>query len=350
MLYSNRANDYQWAYARHWVILRMKATDHERLLVKAARLYYEQEFTQAKISKQLRLSRQKVQRLLQAAREEGIVQISIRPVMGIFDEQERQLEQVYGLREAIIIETTGYGDHDTVTREVGAAAAEYLMRVIQPGDTITISWGSSLLGMVTALNANARKMEVDGVRIVQGLGGLGDPTTEVHAADLTRRLAHILGSQAVLLPAPGVTGSTAASEAFLTDPHVQRALHTARSANLAFMGIGAPRRDSILIQRGTIVSWEELEALKENGAVGDINLRYILKRRQIPANTFGKLLESYLAGLAIDHHRYHFITGFRLRDDWLFGFHRKRYDPVNLCLYIIQNFRYIGILFNLQDY
>jgi DNA-binding transcriptional regulator LsrR (DeoR family) len=252
----------------------MRATDHERLLVKAARLYYEQELTQSQISKRLRLSRQKVQRLLQEARQEGIVQISIRPVMGIFTDLERALEQVYNLREAIVVETTDYGEHDTVTREIGMAAAEYLLRVIQPGDAITISWGSTLLGMVNALYATAVRIDIDGLTVVQALGGLGDPTDEVHAADLTRRLARILGGQAVLLPAPGAAGTLAAREALMGDPHVQRALEQASQANLAVMGIGAPRPDSVLIQHGSIIQWEELAALQEQGAVGDINLRY----------------------------------------------------------------------------
>jgi DNA-binding transcriptional regulator LsrR (DeoR family) len=263
-----------------------KVTDQERLLVKTARLYYEQELTQAEISQRLRLSRQKVQRLLQTARSEGVVQITIRPVMGIFAEEERQLEQRYKLREAIVVETTNYDEYETVTREVGVAAAEYLLRAIQPGDTITVSWGSSLLGMVNALYASTNKYEIDDISIVQALGGLGDPTTEVHAADLVRRLARFWGGQAVLLPAPGVTGTLAASQAFVSDPHVQEALRRASSANLAFMGIGAPRRDSILIRQGDIVSWEELKALQEEGAVGDINLRYFDRE--------GKLVESAL--------------------------------------------------------
>jgi DNA-binding transcriptional regulator LsrR (DeoR family) len=58
------------------------------------------------------------------------------------------------------------------------------------------------------------------------------------------------------------------------DPHVQRALEQASQANLAVMGIGAPRPDSVLIQHGSIIQWEELAALQEQGAVGDINLRY----------------------------------------------------------------------------
>jgi len=252
----------------------MRATDHERLLVKVARLYYEQELTQSQISKLLRLSRQKVQRLLQEARQDGVVQISIRPVMGIFSDLERALEQTCGLREAIVVETTAYSDHDVVTREIGVAAAEYLLRVIQPNDTITISWGSTLLGMVNALYASIARGDSEQVTVVQGLGGLGDPTNEVHAADLTRRLARILGGQAVLMPAPGAAGTLAAKEALMADPNVQQTLEQASQANLAIMGIGAPRPDSVLIQHGSIIQWEELADLQQQGAVGDINLRY----------------------------------------------------------------------------
>ncbi len=276
----------------------MKATDLERLLIKVARLYYEHELTQAQISKQLRLSRQKVQRLLQQARDEGIVQITIRPLMGIFSNLESALEARFGLREAVIVETSAHEDQPTVAREVGAGAAEYLLRIVQPGDSIVISWGGSLLGMVNALFASPRRGD-GGVTVVQGLGGLGDPTREVHAADLTRRLAQTLGGQAVLLPAPGVAGTVAARDAFYHDPYVRRVLEQAAVASLAFMGIGAPRHDSILVREGTIVTWPELAELKEQGAVGDINLRYFDKHGQAIRSD----LDNRVIGLTLDEIR-----------------------------------------------
>ncbi len=276
----------------------MRVTDYERLLVKVARLYYEQELTQSEISQRLRLSRQKVQRLLRQARDEGIVQISIRPVMGVFAELERELERCYGLREAIVVETADYTDRVGITREIGVGAAEYLLRVLQPGDSVVVSWGSSLLGMVNALVANASRSEVEGIKVVQGLGGLGDPTNETHAADLTRRLARALGGQAVLLPAPGVAGSQAASEAFRSDPFVGQALREGAAANLAFMGIGAPRPDSILIREGSIVTWPELESLQALGAVGDINLRYFDEAGQpVPSDLDERVIGLTLAEL-----------------------------------------------------
>lgn len=274
----------------------MVPVDHQRLLVKTAQLYYQQELTQSEISKRLRLSRQKVQRLLKDARNQGIVRISIRPVLGVYPEIEQALERHFGLREAVVVETTSYEDQAVVTREIGVGAAEFLLRVLQPNDVVVVSWGGSLLGMVDALQANGKGPEFSEVKVVQGLGGLGDPTNETHAADLTRRLAKAVGGRAVLLPAPGVAGTIATGAAYLTDPYIVQALKQGASANLAFMGMGAPRRDSILIRQGAIVTWEELEKLLVQGAVGDINLRYF--------DSNGRLIESVLndrvIGLTLD--------------------------------------------------
>jgi DNA-binding transcriptional regulator LsrR (DeoR family) len=251
----------------------MNNLDHNRLLVKIAQMYFEDDLTQHQIAARLRLSRQKVQRLIQQARQEGIVQIGIRPIMGIFSDLEKAIETRYGLREAIVVATSDYNSHPTVAHEVGVAAAEYLLRVIRSKDQIVISWGESLLGMVNAVSYGPR-VNIEGVRVIQGLGGLGDPNHEAHGAELTRRLAKALDAEAVLLPAQGVAGSRSMRNAMVKDRYVSQALETAREATLAVMGLGAPRPDSILVQEGRIVQWAELEALMKAGAAGDINLRY----------------------------------------------------------------------------
>ncbi|UCE00833.1 MAG: sugar-binding transcriptional regulator [Chloroflexota bacterium] len=274
----------------------MLSTEHERLLVKVSRYYYEHELTQSQISKRLRLSRQKIQRLLKQAKEQGIVQITIRPVIGAFPDLERKLEDRYGLQEAVVVETTNFEDQFVVAREVGVGAADYLMRVIQPNDVIAISWGGSLLGMVNALYSGPRRSDLVGIKVIQGLGGLGDPNKEVHAADLTRRLAQVFSGVAILLPTPAVAGTREARDAYMEDPYVRQVLDLARSAKLAVMGIGAPRSDSILMREGKIVTEQELNNLIKQDAVGDMNLRFF--------NSEGVLVDSSLdqrvIGLTLD--------------------------------------------------
>lgn len=271
-------------------------SDHARLLVKVARLYYEQEFTQADIGHRLRLSRQKVQRLLSQARAEGIVQINVNPIMGTFADVETALAERFELQEAIVVETTAYDDQLVVAREVGAGAAEYLLRVIESNDTIVMSWGGSLLGMVNGVAANRRREDLTGVTVIQGLGSLGDPNNDAHASDLTRRLARSLNGQAILLPAPGAAGSRATRDAFYHDPQVNQVLQMACAATMMFTGIGAPRPDSVLVREGNIVTWPELATLMEQGVVGDLNLRYFDEG----GRKFSCELDDRVIGLDID--------------------------------------------------
>ena len=53
------------------------AQENKRLLMQVAKLYYMQQLTQAEIGRKLQTSRSTVSRLLQEAREQGIVKITI---------------------------------------------------------------------------------------------------------------------------------------------------------------------------------------------------------------------------------------------------------------------------------
>lgn len=250
------------------------AIDQRRLLLRAARLYYEQDLTQAEIGERLGLSRQKVQRLIRQAREQDLVQITIQPIIGLYSDLETALENRFGLAEAIVVETSDCDNQRTVAKELGVGGAEYLSRVVRPDDNIVMSWGNSLLGMVNAIGSSER-VAVPGLVVIQGLGGLGDPNHDSHATQVVSRAAKALQAQALLLPAPALAASAAAHEAYCNDPHVQMVLHEARSAHLAFVGIGAPSADSIVMPEilNNITS-PTLQQLSQRGAVGAINLRY----------------------------------------------------------------------------
>lgn len=244
--------------------------DTLRLMVKTAKLYYENGQNQQSIARQLHLSRPKVSRLLQQARDQGIVQIAIVPPPGVFADLEREIELRFGLKEVVIVETSDYGSHTVVAREIGAAAAEYFGRVVQDGDVVGLSWGTTLAAMVDAL----APQRTQNVRVVQILGGLGEPSSEVHATDLARRVAQALGASLRLLPAPGIVDSPQAREILQADRHIRQALDLAARADLVLVGIGAPTPEAVLLRDGSIITWDEVRSLMGQGAVGDIALRF----------------------------------------------------------------------------
>ncbi|MGC9397612.1 MAG: sugar-binding transcriptional regulator [Anaerolineae bacterium] len=276
----------------------MNFLDERRLLVKISRLYYEQDMTQSEIGSQLRISRQKVQRMLQRAQEEGIVRTWIQPITGVHADLEQELAEHFELREALVVETVAYEDQGMVSRELGGGAAEYLLRILEPGDKLVISnWSRTIAGMVDALRFSTVNFTEE-VTVIQGLSELTYTMAASGPSDLTRELAKVLGGRALLIPAPGVAANSMAHDVFCADPIVAHILDEARSADIAFMGIGAVAPEPAP-PWGDIVSEHWLPDLRRHGAVGEINLHYYDAEGRLVSSE----LDQRLVGLTLDEIR-----------------------------------------------
>lgn len=249
----------------------MSRLDELRLMTKVARLYYEQELGQTDIAAQLSLSQSTVSRLLKRARQEKIVRMIISVPSGIYPQLEDTLQSRYNLQQAIVVDCTGDSE-PIIVRELGAAAAYYLETTLNQGEVVGISsWSETLLAMVDAMHPITRQTEA---RVVQILGGVGNPTAEVHAARLTSRLADLIYGRVTHLPAPGVVGSAESLRILLEDQFVREALELFEQVTLALVGIGTVEPSKLLASSGNIFSPEELDLLRQQGAVGDVCLRF----------------------------------------------------------------------------
>ena len=248
----------------------MARIDELRLIAKTARLYYEQGLNQPEIATRLDLSQATISRLLKRAQYEQIVRIRINPVHGVYPELEDALQKIYCLKEAIVVDCED--NDEQMLRDLGAAAAFYLETTLKRGEIVGISsWSATLLAMVDAMHTLSRPL---GAQVIQILGGVGNPGAEAHANHLTTRLATLLRGDSMFLPAPGVVGSADALHVLLDDPFVHDAMMWFDRVTIALIGIGALEPSKLLASSGNIFSNEELAMLRENGAVGDICLRF----------------------------------------------------------------------------
>lgn len=249
----------------------MAQIDELRLMARVARMYYEKDIRQSEIAQQLGLSQATVSRLFKRAKEEGIVRISVNVPQGVFSELEEQIIAAYNLRDAIVVDCF-HEDEQMIQRDIGAAAAYYVESTIKPNEVVGLSsWSGTLLALVDTMHPVYRK---NNVRVVQILGGIGNPAAEVHAARLTGRLAKLVNGTATYLPAPGVVGSEAALQVLLEDQYVQEAVALFDQVSLALVGIGAVEPSDLLADSGNIFSDAELGILRGEGAVGDILLHF----------------------------------------------------------------------------
>ena len=244
--------------------------DELRLMAKVARLYHGAGLRQTEITERLNIHQSTVSRLLRRAEKEGIVRITLSMPSGLHPELEDALQSAYGLREAIVVDSID--QEDQIVRDLGAAAAFYLETTLKPTDVVGISsWSAALLAMVESMHPSPRAA---GARVVQILGGIGNPGAEVHATQLTRRLANMVSGTATLLPAPGAVGSADARRVMLKDRYVQEATALFKSVTVALVGIGAVEPSKLLASSGNVFSAQELKSLSDRGAVGDICLRF----------------------------------------------------------------------------
>ncbi|WP_420455707.1 sugar-binding transcriptional regulator [Rubrivirga sp.] len=252
-----------------------------RTLAKVAALYYLQGQTQQQIADRLRVSRPTVSRMIKEARERGIVQITVAHVDGLAVDLESELETAFGLSEVVVADVEG----DDVVARLGAAAAGFLARTLEPGDVVGLTWGSTLRAMVKAVAPR----RTDGVTVVQTLGGVGPPLGEAHAADLPRRLAGALGADLRLLQAPGVVASPEARAVLEADPQIRASLDALATMTVAFVGIGSLDTNPVLGD-GALASEVDLPPtlaaeLEAGDAVGDVALRFFdVEGRPVPTS------------------------------------------------------------------
>lgn len=234
------------------------------LAAKVADLYYTRDMTQQEIAERLGISRPTVCRLLQRSRAEGIVRIEVIPPDGAHHAIERDLEERFSLREAIVV-TAG---HEAATqRALGRAAADYLDRILKGGERIGVSWGTTLRAVVDSLRPRTLRPTV-----VPLVGGVGQITPGIHANDLAHGIAEALGGEVHLLHAPAIVASPRVRRALMTDDAIARALALARRVDVALVGIGALVPSSTLVRSGYF-SAHELADLRRRGGVGDICTR-----------------------------------------------------------------------------
>ncbi len=238
--------------------------DDRQLLVRIARLYYEQKKTHAEIGDLIHVSRFTVSRLLQRAQELGIVEIKIHDQ---WEESELLAEQLcaeFSLKEAIVLIRRERSD--TELREgLGYLAANYLDRHLQPGWTLGISWGRTLDSLVAMLQPSEKKA----IKVVQMMGHAGLKNPEIDGPDLTRRLAEKYESEYFYLPAPLIVENVKLKEELIKQPSIKEVLAVAHNANIVVSGVGTLDMVDYSVWAGYLTEMDVVNLIK-NGAIGHV--------------------------------------------------------------------------------
>lgn len=249
----------------------MEELSEPDLMARAAWLYYEAGLTQEQTARRLGVTRARVNRLLQRARDTGVVTISVNTRdLGLLTVEET-LRARYGLDTCIATvplgpEAQGFSQ-DAALRLVGAAAARLLRDRLaaDPRAIVGVGWGRTLAAFAQAFSGPP----APDVRIVSLMGSL-TAKSAVNPFDVVQTLAQATQGEGYYLPVPFIADSPQDRDLLLSQRAVQAPLGLAQRAQVAFISLGELTEQSLLFQTGMIQP-SALAALRAAGAVGDTN-------------------------------------------------------------------------------
>lgn len=246
--------------------------DREKLskVIEAAKLYYLLDYNQNEIAKVLGVSRPTVSRLLQQAKSDGIVQISIMDPTENVENLSEQLEKKFKLKKAIVASIPQFENH-IIKNYLGEKAAQFLDEIVKDDDIIGVTWGTTLYHIAIEL----KQKFVKDVKVVQLKGGVSHAETNTYASEILYLFGKAYNTTPHNLPLPAIVDHVVVKQAMEADRHIRKILELGRQANIALFTIGPIKTDSLLFQLGYFTD-SDLESLYGT-AVGDICSRFFDK-------------------------------------------------------------------------
>ncbi len=234
---------------------------------RAAWLYYMEGMTQDKVAEKLEISRLRVLKLLAASRQDGTVQIRVMSRLQECVQLERQVEQTFGLQQAIVVPTPA--EEERLPALIGSAAGNYLSDTLRSSMSVGLGWGQTLRHCLTSIP----QQHIDGLTIVSLLGGL-TRAAGVNPSEFAWRVADRLEADCYMMTAPVLAPDEETQQALMSHPGIQEVTTHACTLDLALVSVGELAPGSTLMRLG-LVTRDDLVSLARAGAVADVLCRFI---------------------------------------------------------------------------
>jgi DNA-binding transcriptional regulator LsrR (DeoR family) len=240
------------------------------LITRVAWLYYKGKLTQAEIGDKVSLSRQKVQRLLEKARDLEVIRFTLKHPQANLLGIEQEMVRRFDLQDAVVVPSYSSGS-EQMRRAYAQAGAPYLERLLSEVKNCVLGMG---WGNTTAYFAEYFEPEREHgkVKIVSLIGNLMT-NVSMNPYIAAERIAEKLNAPFYNIWAPAIAHNKQRAEVFRSEPWIEETLKLAADSDVMLVSIGEVSQKASLFKMGYLTHDDLLRLMKE-GAVGDILSRF----------------------------------------------------------------------------
>ncbi|MBM3715555.1 MULTISPECIES: sugar-binding transcriptional regulator [Microbacterium] len=243
-----------------------QAEERSRDALRAAQLYYMQDLTMDAIAHEMRVSRSSVSRLLQHARDVGLVTISISPPDDARGQMAQRVADRYGIMAHVVPTPTRTTEADRLER-TALTAARILAERVESSMTVGIAWGSTLSAVARHMAAK----DVHDTHIVQ-MNGAANPRTSgiPYAGEILSRFGAAWSSSVHQFPVPALFDDPRTKQAMWRERSVRSVLEIQQRVGLFVFGLGSPHADvPSHVYSGDYFDERDRSIIEREGVVGD---------------------------------------------------------------------------------
>ncbi|MXN51006.1 sugar-binding transcriptional regulator [Shinella sp. AETb1-6] len=223
-------------------------------------LYYEEGLKQDEIATRLGISRSSVFNLLQKARDEGIVTITIDPTRLERADLSVELKEKGQLAECYVLPSSSGGA--ALSEQIGRLGARIFEQKLEKDDVVGVAWGRTVMALSKALSPTS----MPGVTVAQ-VTGSSIATYDFSPELCTSNIAARLNARCVNLHAPGVVSNAKMKSLLMQEPIVGQHFDLLRHCTKSLFGVTHITGPTLLEDTG-VMTEELLRQYQDKGAVG----------------------------------------------------------------------------------
>lgn len=247
----------------------MSFSEEQRYYLKLKALYslYEEGLSKTDIARNLNISRVTLGKLLEEAKEEGMIKYEIVDVRGQMKliQVEKEMSRSFGLRSIKLVDT-GQADEQTAVRRIAAEGAAYISQILRSNMRIGLTWGRTLSNMISYLKPDPSIRDLTVYTLVGG----ASTSSNFQPNLLAQQFISKYNGQAVVMTAPFMCQREELCSEIKKEPSIAHILHASRDVDITLVGIGEEPEKGASRLSDYPFDKKMIQQLVKANAVGDI--------------------------------------------------------------------------------